>query len=75
MVVTNKTTDQIMQNQSKSGDLHSTFEHVANMSAGMRFRRAVEEERPLQIVGTINANHALLAQKAGFRSIYVSGVE
>jgi methylisocitrate lyase len=38
-----------------------------------RFRAALESERPLQIVGTINANHALLARAAGFRAIYLSG--
>jgi methylisocitrate lyase len=43
------------------------------MSAGMRFRKALEEEVPLQIPGTINANHALLAKRAGFRAIYLSG--
>lgn len=48
-------------------------EGLSKMSKGMRFRRAVEEEKPLQIVGAINANHALLAQAAGFRSIYLSG--
>jgi methylisocitrate lyase len=42
-------------------------------SAGARFRRALAEERPLQIVGTIIANHALLAQQAGYRAIYLSG--
>jgi methylisocitrate lyase len=42
-------------------------------SAGKRFREALAAERPLQVVGTINANHALLAQQAGFRAIYVSG--
>jgi methylisocitrate lyase len=31
------------------------------------------EESPLQIIGTINANHALLAKRAGFRAIYLSG--
>jgi methylisocitrate lyase len=40
---------------------------------GQRFGRALAEERPLQIVGTINANHALLAQRAGYRAIYLSG--
>jgi methylisocitrate lyase len=40
---------------------------------GARFRGALAEERPLQIVGTINANHALLARRAGFRAIYLSG--
>jgi methylisocitrate lyase len=43
------------------------------MSAGARFRVALEAERPLQIVGTINAFTALLAQRAGFRAIYLSG--
>ncbi len=44
-----------------------------NASAGARFRLAVAEEQPLQVVGTINANHALLAQRAGYRAIYLSG--
>jgi methylisocitrate lyase len=43
------------------------------MSAGARFRAALEAERPLQIVGTINAFTAMLAEKAGFRAIYLSG--
>ena len=43
------------------------------MSAGTRFRAALEAERPLQIVGTINAYSALLAEKAGFKAIYLSG--
>src|SRR5579862_2614839 len=42
-------------------------------SAGARLRAAVEAERPLQIVGTVNAYAALLAQQAGFRAIYLSG--
>jgi methylisocitrate lyase len=42
-------------------------------SAGARLRAAVEAERPLQVVGTINAYSALLAQRAGFRAIYLSG--
>ena len=42
-------------------------------SAGQAFRNAVAEEAPLQVVGTINANHALLAQRAGYRAIYLSG--
>ena len=43
------------------------------LSPGARFRRVLAEESPLQIVGAINANHALLAKRAGFRSIYLSG--
>lgn len=42
-------------------------------SAGAAFKRALVEESPLQIIGTINANHALLAKRAGFRAIYLSG--
>ena len=42
-------------------------------SAGKRFREAVREHAPLQIPGTVNAYCALLAQKAGFRALYVSG--
>lgn len=42
-------------------------------SAGAAFRKALAEESPLQIVGAINANHALLAQRAGYRAIYLSG--
>jgi len=42
-------------------------------SAGLRFREAMRKENPLQIVGTINANHALLARQAGFNAIYLSG--
>jgi len=42
-------------------------------SAGARLRAAVAAERPLQVVGTINAYAALLAERAGFRAIYLSG--
>ena len=42
-------------------------------AAGARLRAAVDEERPLQVVGTINAYAALLAQRAGFKAIYLSG--
>jgi len=44
-----------------------------SVSAGARLRAAIEVERPLQVVGTINAYAALLAQNAGFRAIYLSG--
>ena len=43
------------------------------MSAGASFHAALEAERPLQIVGTVNAYTAMLAEKAGFRAIYLSG--
>ena len=42
-------------------------------SAGARFRQALNDESPLQVVGAINANHALLARRAGYRAIYLSG--
>jgi len=43
------------------------------VSPGTRFRLAVEEEKPLQVVGAINAYHARLADATGFRSLYISG--
>lgn len=43
------------------------------LSAGKRFREAVSKEKPLQVVGTINAYSALQAEKAGFRALYLSG--
>ena len=46
---------------------------MAQLSAGARFRQALKEEAPLQVMGTINANHALLAKRAGFKAIYLSG--
>jgi methylisocitrate lyase len=44
-----------------------------SLSAGARLRAAVEAERPLQVVGTVNAYAALLAERTGFRAIYLSG--
>ncbi|MFL6624308.1 MAG: methylisocitrate lyase [Sulfurifustis sp.] len=43
------------------------------LSPGARFRAALQQERPLQVIGAINANHALLAKRAGYRAIYLSG--
>lgn len=43
------------------------------LTAGARLRAALEAERPLQVVGTVNAYAALLAARAGFRAIYLSG--
>jgi methylisocitrate lyase len=43
------------------------------MSAGTRFREAVDREKPLQVIGTINAYHALMAKRVGYRAIYLSG--
>jgi len=48
-------------------------ESVMKPTAGARFRAAVAQERPLQVVGTINAYSALLAERAGFRALYLSG--
>ncbi len=42
-------------------------------SPGALFREALKAEQPLQIIGAINANHALLAKRAGYRAIYLSG--
>ena len=42
-------------------------------SAGELFRRAVTEEKPLQIVGTPNALVAMMAERTGYRAIYLSG--
>lgn len=46
---------------------------MSQTSAGASFRKALTEESPLQVIGTINANHALLAKRAGFKAIYLSG--
>lgn len=46
---------------------------INRQSAGRRFRDALGEESPLQIAGTVNAFSALLAERAGFRAIYLSG--
>ena len=46
---------------------------MSQTSAGAKFRKALTEESPLQVIGTINANHALLAKRAGFKAIYLSG--
>jgi methylisocitrate lyase len=43
------------------------------MTAGQRFREAVRQEQPLQIIGTICAYHAVMAQRVGYRAIYLSG--
>jgi methylisocitrate lyase len=46
---------------------------VLSPTAGARLQQALSEESPLQLIGAINANHALLAQRAGFKAIYLSG--
>src|SRR5258708_34673794 len=42
-------------------------------TAGAKFREGVKAERPIQVIGTINANHALMAKRVGYRAIYLSG--
>jgi methylisocitrate lyase len=46
---------------------------VTLTSAGAAFKRVLSEESPLQVIGAINANHALLAKRVGFKAIYLSG--
>jgi len=46
---------------------------VSTNSAGARFRAAVAAERPLQVPGAICAYHAILAERSGFKAIYLSG--
>jgi len=48
-------------------------ERAVDTSAGARFRAAVEAEQPLQVPGTICAYHAILAERSGFKAIYLSG--
>ena len=47
--------------------------HAVPASAGARLRAAVAAEKPLQVIGTINAYHARLAARVGYRAIYLSG--
>jgi methylisocitrate lyase len=46
---------------------------TTSTSAGARFRQALILEKPLQIIGAINAYHALLATQTGYKAIYLSG--
>src|SRR6266446_9253832 len=46
---------------------------MATVSPGAKFRAAMKAEKPLQCVGTINAYHARLAERVGYKSIYLSG--
>ncbi len=43
------------------------------MSAGAKFRAAMKAEQPLQVIGAINAYHARLAERTGYKAIYLSG--
>ncbi len=44
-----------------------------SQSPGARLRQAVGEEQPLQVVGAINAYHAMMAERVGYRALYLSG--
>ncbi|HXW68930.1 MAG TPA: methylisocitrate lyase [Dissulfurispiraceae bacterium] len=46
---------------------------IRPLSPGARFRAAIKEERPLQVIGAVNAYSARLAERAGFKSLYISG--
>ena len=46
---------------------------MGNISAGAKFRAAVQAEKPLQVIGAINAFHARLAERVGYKAIYLSG--
>ncbi|MEO7029331.1 MAG: methylisocitrate lyase [Acidobacteriaceae bacterium] len=53
--------------------MNATPQIMENRSAGARLREAVTEEHPLQIIGAINAYHARMAERVGYRALYVSG--
>ncbi len=44
-----------------------------SQSPGARLRQAVRDEQPLQVVGAINAYHAMMAERVGYRALYLSG--
>lgn len=46
---------------------------MTRLSPGKALRQAVKDESPLQIPGAVNANHALLVKRAGFKAVYLSG--
>ncbi|MCJ8299502.1 MAG: methylisocitrate lyase [Pseudomonadales bacterium] len=46
---------------------------MASLTAGARFRQALAENTPLQIVGTVNAYHAMMAERVGHQAVYLSG--
>src|SRR6218665_3323734 len=46
---------------------------MSQTSAGARFRQAIAEEKPLQVMGTVNAYAAMMAKQVGYRAIYLSG--
>jgi methylisocitrate lyase len=46
---------------------------TTTQTPGARLRQAVQDERPLQVIGAINAYHAMMAAKTGYRALYLSG--
>ena len=52
---------------------HQRLNMTQQVTAGARFRQALSLEKPLQIIGAINAYHAMLATQSGFKAIYLSG--
>ncbi len=60
-------------NKSSAGRRASISPRGRRLTAGAQLRTALEAERPLQIVGVINAYAAILAQRSGFKAIYLSG--
>jgi methylisocitrate lyase len=53
--------------------MSETVEITRNKTAGEKLRAAVVEEHPLQVIGAINAYHARMAERVGYRALYVSG--
>jgi len=53
--------------------MSETSEMTRNKTAGEKLRAAVVEEHPLQVIGAINAYHARMAERVGYRALYVSG--
>jgi methylisocitrate lyase len=46
---------------------------MASITPGARFRKALSESSPLQVVGTVNAYHAMMAERVGHKAVYLSG--
>src|SRR5690242_13457705 len=59
--------------ESRFGAFTSGAKRMTTLSAGAKFRLAVSEEKPLQVVGAVNAYHARLAERSGYRAVYLSG--
>jgi methylisocitrate lyase len=62
-----------MKSDTTPGRIARSNSTTSRPSAGLRFRRALKREKPLQIAGVINAYAAIMAEKVGFRALYLSG--